>query len=89
MKVYLCQRDEECCGLSAFAVCSTLDKCKKECIKNLIESKKNVKSFDFNNCVVGELKDGYACDLKELEITDYSSHWNTVYKYEIWGMEVI
>lgn len=92
MKVYLCQRDDECsdcCGFSAFAVCSTLEKCKEECVKNLVESMRMVKSFNFSNYIVGEIKDGYASDLKELEIIDYSSEWNKVYRYEIWEMEVI
>ena len=91
MKVYLCQRDDECsdcCGLSAFAVCSTLDKCKEECVKDLIESNRTIKSFNFGNCVVGEIEDGTASDLKELKIIDYSSHWNTITRYEIWEMEI-
>ena len=91
MKVYLCQRDDECsdcCGLSAFAVCSTLEKCKDECVKNVKEGNRNIKSFDADKLDIGEFKDGYASDLMNLEITDNSSWRERVYKYEIWEMEV-
>jgi len=91
MKVYLCQRDDECsdcCGLSAFAVCSTLEKCKDECVKNVKEGNKDMKGFNIDDCIIGEIKNGYASDLKELEIID-----NTLcqysHRYEIWEMDVI